>query len=68
VSTTIEAYRPTGVRLSLEDQTVSGGGKPRRQLKMGQRRTMGHASITTPRLYDKRVVRVENSPTFKVSS
>jgi integrase/recombinase XerD len=27
----------------------------------------GHASITTTRLYDKRVVRVENSPTFKVS-
>ena len=28
---------------------------------------LGHASITTTRLYDKRVVRVENSPTFKVS-
>ena len=27
----------------------------------------GHASITTTRLYDKRVVRVENSPTFRVS-
>jgi len=28
---------------------------------------LGHASITTTRLYDKRVVRVENSPTFRVS-
>jgi integrase/recombinase XerD len=28
---------------------------------------LGHASITTTRLYDKRVVRAENSPTYKVS-
>jgi site-specific recombinase XerD len=28
---------------------------------------LGHASITTTRLYDKRVVRVENSPTYRVS-
>jgi integrase len=28
---------------------------------------LGHASVTTTRLYDKRVVRVENSPTFRVS-
>lgn len=28
---------------------------------------LGHASITTTRLYDKRVVRVENSPTFRVN-
>lgn len=28
---------------------------------------LGHASITTTRLYDKRVVRAENSPTFRVS-
>ncbi len=28
---------------------------------------LGHASISTTRLYDKRVVRVENSPTFRVS-
>ena len=28
---------------------------------------LGHACITTTRLYDKRVVRVENSPTFRVS-
>jgi integrase/recombinase XerD len=28
---------------------------------------LGHASITTTRLYDKRVVRAENSPTFRVN-
>jgi site-specific recombinase XerD len=28
---------------------------------------LAHASVTTTRLYDKRVVRVENSPTFRVS-
>jgi site-specific recombinase XerD len=28
---------------------------------------LGHASVTTTRLYDKRVVRTENSPTFRVS-
>ena len=28
---------------------------------------LGHASITTTRLYDKRVVKAENSPTFRVS-
>ena len=28
---------------------------------------LGHASISTTRLYDKRVVRVENSPTYRVS-
>jgi len=28
---------------------------------------LGHASVTTTRLYDKRVVRVENSPTFRIS-
>lgn len=28
---------------------------------------LGHESITTTRLYDKRVVRAENSPTFRVS-
>jgi site-specific recombinase XerD len=28
---------------------------------------LGHASITTTRLYDKRIVRVENSPTFRVN-
>ena len=27
----------------------------------------GHASVTTTRLYDRRVVRAENSPTFRVS-
>ena len=28
---------------------------------------LGHASLTTTRLYDKRVVKPENSPTFRVS-
>jgi site-specific recombinase XerD len=28
---------------------------------------LGHANITTTRLYDKRIVKVENSPTFKIS-
>lgn len=28
---------------------------------------LGHASITTTRLYDKRVVRAENSPTYRVA-
>jgi len=28
---------------------------------------LGHASISTTRMYDKRVVRVENSPTYRVS-
>lgn len=28
---------------------------------------LGHANIATTRLYDKRVVRVENSPTFRVN-